>query len=205
MIVGASSRELLERVVAYAAAEGITGRSLREVATGVGTSHRMLLYHFGSREGLLAAVVALIEQQQRDLLGELADRVANSGTPTEGTKAGELMLLLWARLSDPELRPYVRLFFEVVGVAVHDAPGTVGFLGNLTGPWLDESEAVARRLGVPVDRAALRLGVATCRGLLLELLAGADPQETDAAYRLFVRMWENRIADRGFETFREEG
>ncbi|MFD0599775.1 TetR/AcrR family transcriptional regulator [Catellatospora coxensis] len=79
MIVSASSRELLDRVIAYAAAEGITGRSLREIAAGVGTSHRMLLYHFGSREGLLAAVVGLIEQQQRDLLGELADRVASSG------------------------------------------------------------------------------------------------------------------------------
>ncbi|MEU7827151.1 TetR/AcrR family transcriptional regulator [Catellatospora sp. NPDC049133] len=193
MIVSASSRELLDRVVAYAAAEGITGRSLREIATGVGTSHRMLLYHFGSREGLLAAVVGLIEQRQRDLLGELADRVADSGPPAEGTKAGELMLLLWARVSDPDLRPFVRLFFEVVGVAVHDAPGTGGFLPNLTGPWLDESEAVARRLGLPVDRDELRLGVATCRGLLLELLAGADPQATDNSYRLFVRMWERSL------------
>ncbi|GAA2371781.1 TetR family transcriptional regulator [Catellatospora methionotrophica] len=205
MIAGASAQELLERVVTHAAAEGITGRSLRDIAAGVGTSHRMLLYHFGSREGLLAAVVGLIEQQQRDLLAELADRVAASGTPAEGTKAGELMLLLWARLSDPELRPYVRLFFEVVGVAVHDAPGTGGFLANLTGPWLDESEAVVRRLGLVVDRDALRLGVATCRGLLLELLAGADPQETDASYRLFVDMWEARLAAQGFETFRDEG
>jgi AcrR family transcriptional regulator len=42
---------LLEKVVAYAAANGIAGRSLREIAAGVGTSHRMLLHHFGSREG----------------------------------------------------------------------------------------------------------------------------------------------------------
>ncbi|MFD0599776.1 hypothetical protein ACFQZ4_51805 [Catellatospora coxensis] len=78
-------------------------------------------------------------------------------------------------------------------MAVHDAPGTGGFLANLTGPWLDESEAVARRLGLAVDRDELRLGVATCRGLLLELLAGADPRATDASYRLFVRMWESRL------------
>ncbi len=45
------------------------------------------------------------------------------------------------------------------------------------------------RLDRPLDRDTLLLGIATSRGLLLELLAGADPAATDAAYRLFVRRW----------------
>ena len=52
---------LLERVLAYAAAEGMADKSLREIAAGVGTSHRMLLYHFGSREGVLVAIVAEVD------------------------------------------------------------------------------------------------------------------------------------------------
>ncbi|GAA1615394.1 TetR/AcrR family transcriptional regulator [Catellatospora bangladeshensis] len=187
MNASASRQEMLGRVVAYAAAEGLTGRSLREIAAGVGTSHRMLIYHFGSREGLLAAIVALIEQQQRDLLGTLADRLAAAGG-----SAGQLMLLLWQQVSDPALRPYVRLFFEVAGVAVHGTPGTEGFLDKLTEPWLDAGEAAAGQLGLPVDRDALRLGVAASRGLLLDLLAGADPAAADASYRLFVRLWEQQ-------------
>lgn len=192
MNASASHQEMLGRVVAYAAAEGLTGRSLREIAAGVGTSHRMLIYHFGSREGLLAAVVGLIEQQQRDLLATLADRLAQAGG-----SAGQLMLLLWQQVSDPALRPYVRLFFEVTGVAVHGTPGTEGFLDRLTEPWLDAGEAAARQLGLPVDRDALRLGVAASRGLLLELLAGADPAAADASYRLFVRLWEHHAAGGG--------
>ena len=70
----AARDQLLERVVAFAAAEGIAGRSLRDIAAGVGTSHRMLLYHFGSREGLLAAIVATIEAQQRDVMADLTGR-----------------------------------------------------------------------------------------------------------------------------------
>ena len=31
----------------------------------------MLIYHFGSREGLLAEVVRTVEQQQRDLLADV--------------------------------------------------------------------------------------------------------------------------------------
>lgn len=185
-----SRRQMLNRVVAYAAAEGITGKSLREIATGVGTSHRMLIYHFGSREGMLAAIVALIEQQQRDLLAHLPDQLAATGGPTRGPEAaGALMLALWRQVSDPRLRPFVRLFFEVAGAAVHGTPGTQTFLDDLTRPWLEQAEATVRRLDLPLDRDALLLGVATSRGLLLELLAGADPAATDASYRLFVRMW----------------
>src|SRR3954468_21149398 len=95
---------LLERVVTYAATDGIADKSLREIAAGVGTSHRMLLYHFGSREGLLAAIVGAVEQQQRAALATLT-----------GATPGELMLRLWDQVSDPRLRPYVRLFFAVVG------------------------------------------------------------------------------------------
>ena len=46
---------LLSALVEYAAAHGLADASLRELAAAVGTSHRMLLYHFGSREGVVAA------------------------------------------------------------------------------------------------------------------------------------------------------
>jgi len=66
--------QLLERVIAFAAAEGIADKSLREIARGAATSHRMLLYHFGSREGLLAAIVAAIEAQQRAVMVAMAEQ-----------------------------------------------------------------------------------------------------------------------------------
>jgi len=169
---------LLDKVMAYAAEHGLADKSLREIATGVGTSHRMLLYHFGSREGLLAAIVGAVEEQQRAVLEALSE---------EGDPA-EVMLRLWEQVSQPALRPYVRLFFATVGLAVQGVPGTQALLDNLTTPWLEQGGEAARRLGVPVDPAAVRLGVAVTRGLLLELLAGAAPADVDASYRLFVEM-----------------
>jgi AcrR family transcriptional regulator len=169
---------LLDKVMAYAAEHGIADKSLREIATGVGTSHRMLLYHFGSREGLLAAIVGAVEEQQRAVLAALSE----DGDPAE------VMLRLWEQVSQPALRPYVRLFFATVGMAVQGVPGTQTLLDNLTTPWLEQGGEAARRLGVPADPAAIRLGVAVSRGLLLELLAGAAPADVDASYRLFVEM-----------------
>jgi AcrR family transcriptional regulator len=173
---------LLARILEFAARDGLADRSLREIATGVGTSHRMLLYHFGSREGLLAAVVDAMEQQQRAAMAALAGTAA---TPAE------LMSGLWRQVADPQIRPFVRLFFEVFALATRHAPGTEQVLAGLTTTWLDDAEQVARQLDVEPDRAALRLGVAVTRGLLLDLLAGDDYDEVTAAHDLFVRLAGN--------------
>ena len=50
--------ELLERVTDHVLAHGLIGLTLRPLAAAVGTSDRMLLYHFGSRDALVSAVVA---------------------------------------------------------------------------------------------------------------------------------------------------
>lgn len=170
---------LLQKVIAYAGDGGIAGRSLREIAAGAGTSHRMLLYHFGSREGLMAAIVEVIEAGQRGAMSAL--------TATAGGSR-EVMTGLWEQVSSPELRPFVRLFFEVVGQAVQGAPGTESLLATLTTPWLDEGLAAAVHMELSTDATAMRLGVAVTRGLLLDLLAGADEQAVRDSYDLFVRL-----------------
>jgi AcrR family transcriptional regulator len=175
----------LERVIAFAAAEGIAGRSLREIARGADTSHRMLLYHFGSREGLLAAIVAAIEAQQRAVMAAMAE---HAKTPRE------LMLGLWEQVSREELRPFVKLFFEVFGLVAQGAPGTEGLRETLTQPWLTDAAEAAKSFGVVSDPAELRVGVAVSRGLLLDLVAGADYAEVDEAYRRFVDLYEDATA-----------
>lgn len=176
-MTGSPKDQLLDRVIAFVADEGIADKSLRQVAAGAGTSHRMLLHHFGSREGLLAAIVTVVETQQRETMAALA---GDAQTPRE------LMLGLWETVSGPGLRPFVRLFFEVFGLAAQGAAGTESLLESLTEPWLEEGVAIAARFGLDGDATALRLGVAVSRGLLLELLAGADPAAVTASYRLFV-------------------
>jgi AcrR family transcriptional regulator len=57
--MGTSQREdLLEKVTDHVLEHGLIGLSLRPVAAAVGTSDRMLIYHFGSRDALVSAVVA---------------------------------------------------------------------------------------------------------------------------------------------------
>lgn len=50
--------ELLDRVTDHVLAHGLIGLTLRPLAAAIGTSDRMLIYHFGSRDALVSEVVA---------------------------------------------------------------------------------------------------------------------------------------------------
>lgn len=163
---------LLERVVADVAVHGIGDRSLRDIATSVGTSHRMLLYHFGSRAGLVAAIVAQVEARQRATFRALAETISDPA---------ELIRSLWRHLTAPELRPFIRLFFEVVVASEHTAT-------DLTGPWLAESDDLARTLGASVDPVAMRLGIAVTRGLLIDVLTTGDVEAATAALEHWIAL-----------------
>src|SRR4029079_4574860 len=107
-------QELLDAVVAEVERGGIGDRSLREIGTAVGTSHRMLIHYFGSREGLLTEVVRAVEADQRRFLEHLA---AEPDTDTV-----EALDRMWQRLRDPRLWPAERLFFECYARATRGEP-----------------------------------------------------------------------------------
>ncbi|HEY1295743.1 MAG TPA: TetR/AcrR family transcriptional regulator [Chloroflexota bacterium] len=180
-----SARErLLAAVIDHIQQHGIADFSLREVAAGVGTSHRMLIYHFGSREGLLVAVVQAVEQAQRVFLADLL-------SDTDVTR-GEAMRRMWRRLADPSLWPNERLFYELYVQALQGRPGTQGFLDDVVDAWVEPLVDLADRYGVERDefRADTRLGVAVIRGLLLDLLATQDRAAVDAAFERYVGLYE---------------
>ena len=174
---------LLAAVIAHVQQTGISNLSLRELAAAIGTSHRMLLYHFGSREGLLVAVVRAVEDAQRAFLAELTNQ--------PGLAPADAMRAMWRRLADPQLWPNERLFFELYAQALQGRPGTVGFLDDIVDAWVTPVAEYGVQLGVaPQDaRADARLAVAVARGLLLDLLATRDRAAVDAAFERYLAQY----------------
>jgi AcrR family transcriptional regulator len=170
---------MLDAAVEQALNNGIVDLSLREIAAAIGTSHRMLIYHFGSREGLLVAVVREVERRERQALGDAGLSVADARR-------------LWDRLADPSLRAQERLFFEIYSHALLGRPGTEGFLDEALEGWI--SPLVQSMTGEGIDetdaRTVARLGLAVTRGLLLDLLASGDTAGTTRAFHLFTRLLE---------------
>jgi len=185
---GKSPRQrLLEAVIAHVQHAGISDMSLRELAAAIGTSHRMLIYHFGSREGLLVEVVRAVEAAQRSFMADLADTTALS--------PGDAIRAMWRRVADPTLWPNVRLFFELYGQALQSRPGTVGLLDDIVDAWIEPAADYSIQHGADpaTARADARLGVAVIRGLLLDLLATGNRAAVDAALERYIAQYEALI------------
>jgi AcrR family transcriptional regulator len=167
-------QEVLDAVVATCAERGLGQRSLRDIAEHVGTSHRMLLHHFGSREGLMVAVVQELEARQAALAASL------DGAPAT------LLEQMWAHLRAPELRPFERLFFECYARGANGEAPFDRLLPAAVDSWL-------RRPPTGVadpdpDPALTRLALAVVRGLLLDLVATGAEAETTAALHRFASL-----------------
>jgi AcrR family transcriptional regulator len=172
--------KLLDAATTHLREHGLHDTSLRQLAAAIGTSHRMLIYHFGSFEGLLVAIVERAEDEERDRFRSLVG---------EGhLDRASLLRAMWRHLSDPELASQERLFFELYGQALLGRPGTEGFLERVVSTWLDESVRLARRQGVTaaVAKERTRLDLAVTRGLLLDLLTTGDRAGTTRAFERYV-------------------
>ncbi|HEY2268603.1 MAG TPA: TetR/AcrR family transcriptional regulator [Streptosporangiaceae bacterium] len=187
---GDPKQQLLERALGYLAEHGIGDISLRELAAALGTSHRMLSYHFGSKEGLFVAIVQEAENRQRRLLA--------SSFGTEGLDVADLARRTWRQLRAPELAPLLRLFFELYVQALQGRDYAQPILAGFPDSWVEPMLPGLMALGLTESqaRAETRLGIAVIRGLLLDVLATGDVAGADAAHEAYVAMLMARQAQR---------
>jgi AcrR family transcriptional regulator len=180
MAPGDARQRLLDAAIAYVAEHGLTDLSLRRLAEELGTSHRMLIHHFGSKDGLWVAIVREVEARQRTAVPDLV--AEGHATFADFTRAW------WRHISDPALWPNERLFFEVYGQALHGRRPAAELLEGDIASWLEPAAAMAEQLGLEpaTARAFARLGIAVTRGLLLDLLATGDREGVDAAMEHWI-------------------
>jgi AcrR family transcriptional regulator len=164
----------LAQVADYVLEHGLEGVSLRPLAAALGTSTRMLLYDFGSKEALLDEALAEIRRRLAERLAELQGGRADAGTLAE----------IWDWVSAGERAPFMRLFFETYVAALKQPergrPMVADWLAFLQTRWQPEG----------LDPATATLFVAVIRGLLLDRLTAPDPERTDEALRRFVELLE---------------
>jgi AcrR family transcriptional regulator len=179
--------ELLPLIIDELAGNGLSGRSLRDIAAAVGTSHRMLIHHFGSRAGLLSAVVHAVEAGQRDAAAR-DDRVDGANDRFAALQH------TWQRVSQPTYWPHERLFFECYARALQGEEPFTTLLPGLIEDWIEPAVAAQVAHGRPEARARAeaRLALAVVRGLLLDLLATGDRDSADRAFAEFLALLRAR-------------
>lgn len=171
--------EIVEAAYRYVLDNGLSGASLRPVAEAVGSSTGVLRFLFGSKDGLVRALLARARQDELELLGAVDD---GSGLAVAGEQ-------IWRWLSDPSHRALLVLWAESYAASLQDVSGPwSGFARTTVDDWLAvlaraQPAAVHRTAAGRAERSAL---LAVLRGCLLDLLATGDRTRTTRAVRAYL-------------------
>ncbi|MCK0127980.1 TetR/AcrR family transcriptional regulator [Erythrobacter sp. F6033] len=111
-----SKETLLPMLAAHVLEHGLGNASLRPLAKAAGTSDRMLIYHFGNKQTLIA-----------DLLGYIAKVYSASldaGMGKEQAKTRqECVARILAQGRDPAMQPFQVLWWEIVAGSARGVSG----------------------------------------------------------------------------------
>ena len=167
-MAGATTRQrYLDAVVEAMVREGRTDLTLVVLAEAAGTSDRMLIYYFKTREALVTEAMDTIRARRRKQLGAALARITRSD-PADGIR----QILQW--LCSEENAAATRLYYDAAGRGVLGEEPFPEFLRGTMRDTIEEAEMAARRLGAP-DLEAQTFG--TLFGSLCTSLA-CDRQTT---------------------------
>lgn len=169
---------LLRSAVDHVVQHGLADLSLRALADEIGTSHRMLIYHFGSKEGLVTEVVAEIDRRLYAAAWPAAAALADD--PAGASRA------VWREVSADGRRDEQVLMVEMYAAAMRQKPGTEALVARLH-DWAAASESQAGWLGPDAHRQS-RLLAAVVRGLLVDVLLTGDHEGVDDAFERFLEL-----------------
>jgi AcrR family transcriptional regulator len=169
---------LLDVCTTHALEHGLPDR-MGPFATAAGTSTRMLVYHFGTRDQLLREVLRRARQRQLEAFGRMLQ-------PQPDEPYLDTLARAWELMTGPEGRPYLRMFNQLHIAQLRDGAGRPlwpGFRRVATTDWLGPLEDGLSTVGRP-ELATVVL--ATLRGLLMDLDATGDAARTTRAWTDFL-------------------
>ncbi|WP_280236354.1 TetR/AcrR family transcriptional regulator [Nocardia cyriacigeorgica] len=173
----AKRAELLSAVVRYIAEHGLADLSLRPLAAELGTSSRMLIYYFDTKENLLVQALATQRPDIAEVFADITDAAAlrdrlwnfwsanASGTSATSVK---VMLQVLGAACAPH-GPYARYANDAIATFVAALAD-----GLRTVDTIDDPDAVATLL------------ISGLRGILQDRFITGDIDRTDRAARRLI-------------------
>lgn len=181
--------ELLEAATDYVLEHGLVGLSLRPLADALGTSDRMLLYHFGTKDDL---VTAIMQTSHLRSLAHIAALPAN-----DGIKEG--VLALWEAVSSSTIAPCCRIYVEASALGLLGSEPYSAVVRGLNAEWMQALAGHLAASGVEAARAAgvARIVDATFMGLVLDqpVEGAVEQQRAVVALGDAVALIEGRVSE----------
>jgi AcrR family transcriptional regulator len=166
--------ELLELAYGYVLVHGLADMSLRPLAKAIGSSPRVLLFLYGSKDELIRA---LLDRARADELAAIA-AFREMESPADLIDSA---LQVWRWLSAPGHRHLLGLWVEAYGRSLVDPAGPwSGFAAQTVQDWLGllasrQPPQWRRTAAAAAERTAV---LALLRGAMLDLLATGNQART---------------------------
>jgi AcrR family transcriptional regulator len=163
--------ELTSRLAAHVLKHGLATASLRPMAAAAGTSDRMLIYHFGDKDRLIAEVL--------DFLAREMGRRLDSSLPADPFPTGEaLVASVVGQMRSEALAPFAAIWFEILAASAREI-GSYRAIGKAILDFFVDWLSVRH----PDGRAGAALALTLIEGALV-LDAGGQHDLLDQALRL---------------------
>ena len=162
-----SRRELLAAAATdYALEHGLVGLSLRPLAAAIGTSDRMLLYHFAGKDDLVATMLRVSNDRSVAAVRALP--------PSVDVK--DAVRRLWEAVVSPALDRCQRMYVEAAALGLLGREPYASVVREANAAWVATLADHLVASGLPSARAgrAVRLLDAAFMGFQLDLPLGTD-------------------------------
>jgi len=176
------SDELLDQIVEIVRRTGLAGFSLDTLAAELGTSSRMLVYYFGSKDELLGRIVNALRH----------DHVAAFESEQPGSII-EAVDAWWsyyrANLAD------MQFFFHLASRSFEEPDKFAEFSSSAVEQWVSYFHRSLEGSGRTDEQALARLVLATVRGLAVDLLITRDIDHVERSLGEFKALLRAQIVE----------
>ena len=178
---------LLDATIQYMLKHGVADLSLRPLAAKVGSKARLLIYHFGSKDALVSEAMIVV----RDRVQKAFAAMVENG---RGHTASQIIQAFWRWATVKQNERYLRLFFEVHGLALQKPERYGRYLEGAVTTWVEMMAVVLpARMSLAKRRALATLAVSSVVGMLLDYLSSGDKKRCAQALEIFHAQFDELL------------
>jgi AcrR family transcriptional regulator len=171
---------LLDATIEYMLKHGVADLSLRPLAAKVGSKARLLIYHFGSKDSLVSEAMIVVRARVQRAFAAMVEN-------GRGHTASQILRAFWRWATSKQHERYLRLFFEVHGLALQKPARYGRYLEGAVSTWVEMMAVVLpASISLPRRRALATLAVSSVVGLFLDYLSSGDKKRSSQALEILA-------------------